>query len=100
MAQILARIDDALHLRLKERAAAEGRSLNDLVIEALERELERGSGSARDAAISRLGRLGKIAAPRIPSGAPPATQEEIIEALRGAGDAVLDGLEWSRGPRP
>jgi antitoxin FitA len=31
MRQLIARIDDDLHRRLKERAAREGRSLNDLV---------------------------------------------------------------------
>lgn len=100
MAQILTRIDDSLHIRLKERAAAEGRSLNDLVIEALERELARGSTGGRDAALARLRHLGKLATPRVPAEPRPATHDEIVEGLRGAADAVLEGLEWSRGPRP
>ena len=36
MKQLIARIDDNLHARLKARAAAEGRTLNALVAEALE----------------------------------------------------------------
>jgi len=34
--QLISRIDDALHARLKARAAADGRSMNGVVVEALE----------------------------------------------------------------
>lgn len=37
MRQLIARIDDGLHARLKARAKAEGRSLNAVVTEALEK---------------------------------------------------------------
>ena len=33
--QLITRLDDELHARLKARAAEEGRSLNDLIVEAL-----------------------------------------------------------------
>lgn len=100
MAKILARIDDGLHARLKQRAAEQGCSLNDLVTTALERELTHGAATGRAAAMVRLRNLGKLATPAVPRGSGPATPDEIVEALRGAGDAVLDGLEWTRGPRP
>lgn len=37
MRQLITRLDDDLHARLKARAQAEGRSVNALVVEALER---------------------------------------------------------------
>ncbi len=46
--QLIARIDDELHARLKERAGAEHRSLNSLVRELLER------GVAQDDARAQL----------------------------------------------
>lgn len=98
MAQILARIDDGLHVRLKERAASEGRSLNELVTRALERELARPEDAAGARVAERLRRAGKLAVPRVPETAP--THDEVIGMLRGAGDAVLEGLEWARGPHP
>jgi plasmid stability protein len=35
MRQVIARLDDELHERLELKAAAEGRSLNSLIVEAL-----------------------------------------------------------------
>jgi plasmid stability protein len=83
MRQLIARIDDELHRRLKQQAAAEGRSLNALVEEFLqagiaardERELVRrradmlGLGvtsrrrraPSRDAAIASTRGLGRVA---------------------------------------
>lgn len=40
MRQLIARIDDDLHARLKERAAKEGRSMNALVTEVLVASVE------------------------------------------------------------
>jgi antitoxin FitA len=100
--QILTRVDDDLHARLKRRAAAEGRSMNDLVVEALRRELNT-ADSPRERLRARLAARGMLAQPSTPPPASGLSREEgralLIEQLRGAGDAVIEALEWSRGPK-
>jgi plasmid stability protein len=100
--QILARVDDDLHARLKERAAAEGRSMNALVIEALRRQLDAGD-DPRARLRARAAALGLLTEPSTPPPTSGLSREEgralVIEQLRGAGDAVLEALEWSRGPK-
>jgi antitoxin FitA len=102
MRQLLARVDDDLHARLKARAAAEGRSMNELVVEALQRQLDAGD-DPRERLRARLAARGMLAMPSTPPPASGLSREEgralAIEQLRGAGDAVLDALEWSRGPK-
>jgi antitoxin FitA len=101
--QILARVDDDLHARLKARAAAEGRPMNDLVIEALRRQLD-GGDTPRERLRARLAARGLLVEPSTPPPTSGLSREEgrarAIEDLRGAGDAVLEALEWSRGPKP
>lgn len=96
MAQLLARIPDDLHRRLKQRAAAEQRTLNDVVTEALRsaadelspRELIRRQLQVR-------GRLATSVEP--PPSGPPPTDEEILESLGpGGGKAILDELDAER----
>lgn len=101
MAKILARIDDELHARLKRCAAEQGRSLNDLVTEALRNELERAATTTRERVIARAAGLGMLARPSgwVPPDRIP-THEELARMTAGASDAILDGLEWARGPRP
>jgi len=101
MRKILVRVEDDLHARLKERAADQGRSLNDLVVCALRNELERSATTDRERVAARAAALGMLTRP---SGwMPPRdipSHEELLEAFRGASDAIVDGLEWTRGPRP
>ncbi|MDQ3151339.1 MAG: toxin-antitoxin system HicB family antitoxin, partial [Actinomycetota bacterium] len=47
MKQLITRIDDELHRRLKERAAEAGRSLNDLVSGVLAAAVEDDAASLR-----------------------------------------------------
>ena len=101
--QILARVDDDLHARIRRHAASMGRSMNDVMISALERELAvmqdpRQRLRVRAAA---LGMLAESSLPRRPTSlSSEENRQAAIDALRGAGDAVLEGLEWARGPKP
>lgn len=96
MRQLIARIDDDLHARLKARARAEGRSLNALVTEVLAAAVERDDSHARLRA--RLAAEGMLVVPPRPSHVP--SMEEVLEMLRGeAGRAVLDALEEDRRKR-
>lgn len=98
MKQILTRVDDELHARLKRRAAAEGRSMNDLVTQALERAVDDGA-DPRERLRARAAALGMLAEPSGPVPTSP-DRQRAIDALRGSGDAVAEGLEWARGPKP
>lgn len=93
--QLIARIDDELHERLKARAAAERRSLNSLVQELLVQGLpgadERGRVRARAEA------SGLRVVPR-PARRPP-SREAAIAATRGAGRAASEGLAAERARR-
>jgi len=94
--QLIARIDDDLHRRLKERAADEGRSVNSLVQDALEERL--GDETPRQ----RLRR--QIEAAGLTVNLPPVegeipSLEEAIEIGRGWGTAVSDALEADRDGR-
>ncbi len=95
MRQLIARVDDELHARLKARAAAEQRSLNSLVNEALRAALEPGGERAR--LRERLRRAGKLVVPPQPEN--PPTLDEAIESGRGAGTAVSEALEEDRNAR-
>lgn len=94
--QLITRVDDDLHARLKAIAQAEGRSLNSLVTEALEHRAER--FSARDAFRARLRKEGRLVEIDVPDDAP--SLEEVREMLRGdAGRAILEALEEDRADR-
>jgi plasmid stability protein len=93
--QLITRIDDELHARLKARAEAEGRSMNDLVTEAL-REVVAHTESHADWK-QRLILDGRIAHVEPPEGVP--TLDEIEELSRGWGTAVGEALDWTRGER-
>lgn len=90
--QLIARIDDELHARVKARAAAEGRSLNDLVTEALGRML----AEADDRAVltARMRRLGVLEWPQ--DGGAVLGRDAVIEATKGAGSAVSGALRAER----
>lgn len=93
MKQLITRIDDELHLRLKARAEAEGRSMNDLVTEAL-----RGVVAQVESPLERRARLiaeGKLLAFE-PEGEAPG-HDKLEELSRGWGTAVSEALDWTRG---
>ncbi|HEX9694678.1 MAG TPA: toxin-antitoxin system HicB family antitoxin [Actinomycetota bacterium] len=96
MKQLIARISPELHGRLKARAAAEGRSLNSLVEQALEAAAggEVSPGEIR----ARIDRLGLRVVPPKPKGS-ILTDDEVRESLRGSGSPVLDALLEERRSR-
>jgi plasmid stability protein len=92
MRQMITRLDDGLHARLKAKAAADGRSANDLVVEAISRIL--GEASPRQVVRARLAAKGKLMVPPRPAQIP--TRKEAWAAGRGAGTAVSEALEAER----
>lgn len=93
MKQLITRIDDDLHRRLKERAAEQDRSLNDLVSSVL-------AAAAQDDAASlrrRIDRSGLRVLPSRPSSS--RSREAVIERQRGSGQAVSEALEADRDAR-
>jgi plasmid stability protein len=96
MRQLLARLPDDLHERLKARAAGEGRSLNSLVVEALA-DLVGDEPDRRTRVRARARALGVLVELAAPPDAP--AREDAIATTRGAGAAGSEGLDWSRGVR-
>lgn len=95
MKQLIARIDEDLHARLKARAADQGRSLNALVVEVLEAAVAPRSKRERLRERARAaGLLEESSAPQ----APP-SMEEVLEMTRGAGKIFSEVLAEVRGPR-
>ena len=102
MRQLIARIDDDLHRRLKERAAREGRSLNDLVTEAL-------AAAADDESAAFRRRLDQSGLHVLPQGPPVPGQrvgpgqgddpDDLNDGDLGAGDAVFEALLAERDAR-
>jgi len=95
MRQLITRLDDDLHARLRERAAAEGRSVNALVVEILAAEVA--PGSRRERLRRRARAAGWLIVPPRPDRAP--SWEAVEEATRGAGTAVSEALEAERARR-
>jgi antitoxin FitA len=95
MRQLIARIDDLLHRRLKERAAAQGRSMNALVTELLENGIE--APDARALLRSRVKASGLLVTHQ-PEGPAP-SMDELEELTRGAGTAVSEALAAERAER-
>lgn len=89
---MIARIDDDLHRRLRERAAAEGRSVNSLVVELLRAAVAGDDARARVEA--RLRASGLLVRPPRPERAP--SLDEVVAATRGTGRAVSEALEAER----
>lgn len=89
MKQMITRVDDELHARLRMRAAQEGRSLNDLVTEVLVQALERRAGGDRVRERARL--AGLLYDPPPPDTQPALT--DVVAATHGAGRAFSDALD-------
>lgn len=95
MRQLLARIDDDVHARLKEIAAAEGRSLNSLVAEVLSATAR--EGSTRETVTERARATGRLRTRPRPDHAP--SYEDVRAATRGWGTTVSDALLAEREAR-
>jgi plasmid stability protein len=96
MKQLITRVDERLHERLKARAAAEGRSLNALVTELLEAGLASDDPRARvRARIEALGLRVDVPAPT----GPIPSRDAVIRSTRGAGSSVSEALEADRNAR-
>lgn len=95
MRQLITRIDDELHARLKARAAAEGRTLNDLVTEALRGVLAQGESPRQwKERLLAEGKLVSFEPAREPVGL-----DELERRSQGWGTAVSEALDWTRGDR-
>ncbi len=91
--QLITRIDDELHARLKAAAEAEGRSMNDLVTETL-RDRVKDSETPQERR-KRLVAEGKLVVFE-PEGEAPGL-DELERLSSGWGTAVSEALEWTRG---
>ncbi len=96
MRQLITRIDDRLHARLKKRAAAEGRSVNALVTDLLEHGLD--GKSDRERLRAKIEALGLQVTVPPPSRRPP-SRDAAIALTRGWGRAVSEALEADRAHR-
>ena len=96
MRQLITRIDDALHARLKARARDERRSVNALVTELLESAVP--EENPRERLRRRLRAEGRLV--EIDVHESTVSREDAIELLRGdAGRAVLEALAEDRARR-
>ncbi|MGH3754468.1 MAG: hypothetical protein ACRDRP_17570 [Pseudonocardiaceae bacterium] len=86
--------DDDLHRRLKEHAAQEGQSLNDLVAAVLADAVT----DRRESFRRRLERACLRVLPPVPMQRPP-TLDDVLDANRGSGTAVSDALRAERDAR-
>jgi plasmid stability protein len=90
--QLITRIDEDLHRRLKRRAAAEGRSVNAMVGDLLRAAAD--TGNERDLVRARLRALGRLAT--IPGPRKAISREAAIALTRGAGTAASQALAEDR----
>jgi plasmid stability protein len=95
MRQLITRIDDRLHARLKERAAHQGRSLNALVVEMLEQVLA--EEQSRMGVRERARRSGRLVCPPTPDHVP--SRQAVEDATRGAGTMASEALAAARAAR-
>jgi plasmid stability protein len=92
---MITRLDDDLHARLKEQAVAEGRSVNELVIEALIAALD--GSTARRTVRERARATGRLVLPDPPAETPRWRDVEVVS--REFGTAVSDALDEERSAR-
>lgn len=93
MRQLITRLDEDLHARLKAVAQAEGRSVNALVVEALER-VTGVPVDARAALRQRAREAGLVVTP--PSPEQVRSRDRVIASTRGSGASVGDALAAER----
>lgn len=95
MRQLIARIDDDLHRRLKQRAAEQHRSLNDLVTAVLATAMADDGAAVRE----RIERSGLRVLPASSAPVPTRSRAEILAGLRCTGTPVSDALAADRDTR-
>ena len=93
--QLITRLDEDLHARLKSRAAAEGISVNALVTDLLRACLTEGDDRARTRARMQAAGLSVV---HRPSRRPP-SRASALRSTKGAGSAASEALEAERGRR-
>ena len=93
MRQLIARIDEDLHARLKRRAAADGVSLNALVTCLLADAVAGDDDRSRLA--RRLEATGRRVLPPAPPAGPP-SRDAAVAATRGAGSAASEAVAAER----
>lgn len=101
MKQLITRLDEGLHARLRARAAAEGTSVNRLVVGAIEKLLsgeEEAVGDDRARVRARARLLG-VSARRPAARCDAALRAATVEATAGVGAFAADALDADRGPR-
>ena len=92
MRQLIARVDDDLHARLRQRAAQEGRSVNTLVNDILSTAIA--GGDRRTALRMRARATGRLVLPPRPARVP--SYRAVERATRGAGQAASEALAEER----
>ena len=92
MRQLIARIDDDLHSRLKRRAAVEGRSVNAMVSDILRRAVV--THDERELVRARMRALGRLAYVPRPKKAP--SRGAMSRLTRGMGSSVSSALAAER----
>lgn len=95
MKQLITRVDDELHARLKARAAAEGRSLNDLITAVLSTAVT--ESNSREAVRARARAAGRLVVPDRPTRVP--SHDEVRAIGRRLGRAVSEALDAERAGR-
>lgn len=94
MRQLITRIGEHLHRRLKERAAVEGRSMNAVVTDLLEKGL--GASDSRAQWRARLKQMGLLYEPPAPRGPVPSHDEILARTPRAARRAVIEAFDAER----
>jgi predicted transcriptional regulator len=95
--QLITRIDDQLHERLKRVAKHESRSVNSLVVESLERTVgERDRPETPQEWKLRMIERGLIVAPHGPPPEDVPSLDELEEISRGWGPVVSEQLDRDR----
>lgn len=92
MRQLITRIDEDLHRRLKRRAAAEGRSVNAMVGELLQAAALK--GDQRQLVRARLRALGRLVT--LPRPRRVLSRDAAVALTRGVGTAASEALAAER----
>lgn len=90
MKQLIARVPEDLHARLRRRARGEGRSLNALVNEVLQEAAPPARTPGEDV-LQRLRAAGRLVELSPPKGPVPSL-DEVIEMNRGIGPFIVDQI--------
>lgn len=95
MRQVITRVEDELHVQLKEAAAARGMSVNAFVVDALTTAV--GATSKREAVRRRAEATGRRVVPPAPDETP--SWADVEAAGADAGTAVSEALADERSGR-